>query len=149
MDPSMNILYNIHSSISYVSSIHPFHQCPIYSPTYSSTPPHLKEVKERNMFDEWSIKALIVLEEEEVSESSVQQGRVCSCQFHQLQSLSPAVTAPPVSCTILLSPCRTCVCLHRHHVQTYSERIKKRLRNTYLCFITFPHKLHTCPWFPV
>lgn len=72
------------------------------------------------MLDKGPVKTLIMLEKEEIGKGRIQRVRVCSGQFNQFQTLSPAVPAPPERLTYLLLPCWTCVSLNRHHVQTHS-----------------------------
>lgn len=72
------------------------------------------------MFDQRPVEALIVFEEEEVGESSVDHVGVSPRQLDQLQTLLSTVSASPEGCGVLLRPRRPCVGLHGHHVQTYS-----------------------------
>lgn len=85
-----------------------------------TSPSHLEKVKERDVFDQRPVEALIVFEEEEVGESSVDHVGVSPRQLDQLQTLLSTVSASPEGCGVLLRPRRPCVGLHGHHVQTYS-----------------------------
>lgn len=83
---------------------------------------YLEEIEKRNVFHNGPIQALVMLKEEEIGESSVDELWVFPAEFDQLQSLFAAVTAPPDSCGVLPFPGRPRVSLHRHHVQTDSKR---------------------------
>lgn len=65
-----------------------------------------------------------MFKEEKVGESSIDEFWVFSAEFNQLQSLFPAVSPSPDGCGVFAFPGRTCVPLHRHHIQTYSGRQK-------------------------
>lgn len=93
------------------------------------------------MLDKGPVKTLIMLEKEEIGEGCIQHVRVSPSQFNQLQTLSPAVPAPPERLTYLLLPWWTCVSLNRHHVQTHS--VTSEMGKTFdvrVSTYTFTHK---------
>lgn len=73
---------------------------------------HLEEVKERHMFDQRPVEALIMFEEEEVGKGSIYHVGVSPGKLDQLQTLLTTVPAPPEGCGILLWPRRPCAGLH-------------------------------------
>lgn len=88
---------------------------------------HLEKVKERDVFDQRPVEALVVFEEEEVGEGSVDAVGVGSGQFDQLQALLPTVPAPPEGRGVLLRPGGPRVGLHRQHVQTHSVHWREHM----------------------
>lgn len=72
------------------------------------------------MFDQRSVEALVVFEEEEVGEGRVDHVWMSPGELDQLQALLTAVPAPPEGCGVLLRPKWASVGLHRHHVQADS-----------------------------
>lgn len=73
---------------------------------------HLEKVKERNMFDQRPIEALIMFEEEEVGKGSIYRVRVSPRKLDQLQAFLATIPAPPEGCGVLLWPRWPCVGLH-------------------------------------
>lgn len=72
------------------------------------------------MFDQRSVEALVMFEEEEVGEGRVDHVGVSPGELDELQAFLPAVPAPPEGCGVFLCPRRARVGLHRHHVQADS-----------------------------
>lgn len=95
-------------------------------------PSHLEEVKEGDVFDQRSVEALIVFEEEEVGKGCIHHVGVSPGQLHQLQALLATVPPPPERCGVLLPPRRPCIGLDRHHVQTHSAHRKRNNRHNSL-----------------
>ncbi len=73
---------------------------------------HLEEVKERNMFDQRPVEALIMLEEEEVGKGSIYHVRMSPGKLDQLQAFLSTVPAPPEGRGVLLRPRRARAGLH-------------------------------------
>lgn len=78
------------------------------------------------MFDQRSIEAFVMFEEEEVGEGRIDHVGVSPGELDELQALLPAVPAPPEGCGVLLRPRRARVGLHRHHVQADSVGSKHK-----------------------
>lgn len=64
------------------------------------------------MFDQWSVEALVMLEEEEVGEGSIDHVGMSPGELDELQAFLSAVPTPPEGCGVLLCPRRACVGLH-------------------------------------
>lgn len=62
----------------------------------------LKKVKERDVFDQRPVEALIMLEEKEVGKSSIYHVGVSPRQLDQIQSLLTAVPPSPEGRGVLL-----------------------------------------------
>lgn len=77
------------------------------------------------MFDQWSVEALVVFEEEEVGEGRVDHVGVSPGELDELKAFLTTVPAPPEGCGIFLCPRWACVGLHRHHVQADSEKAQR------------------------
>lgn len=73
---------------------------------------HLEKVKERHMFDQRPIETLVVFEEEEVGEGSVDHVGVCPGKLHQLQTLLATVPPSPEGRSVLLGPRGSRIRLH-------------------------------------
>lgn len=80
--------------------------------TYEIRLSHLEEVKERNMFDQRPIEALVVFEEEEVGEGGIYHVGVSPRKLDQLQPFLTTVPASPEGCGVLLWPPWPSVGLH-------------------------------------
>jgi len=73
---------------------------------------HLEKVKERDVFDQRPIEALVMFEEEEVGESCVDRVGLSPGELDQIQAFLPTVPAPPEGRGVLLRPRRPRVGLH-------------------------------------
>lgn len=63
---------------------------------------YLEKVKERDVFDQWPIEALVMFEEKEISKSSIYHIWVSPRELDQIQSLLTTVPSSPEGCGILL-----------------------------------------------